>query len=194
MIKDKKDIEIIAGSLGRLRGQLCWGVEWCRLTNLTVNFGSPRLKVVWEPRPRNSLAPILRKYSNTRGVIVRGRWMLSIHMGDWRIIRHKRTIATMSSHMKKKRKALWHLGGQRLVRVAVDRKRVTTRFMFDLDTTLEVRRMNGMSKDELRKDLWWFSEPDGHILSLTGEGELHRTPAQRERSKQRRESGVPKSV
>ena len=66
--------------------------------------------------------------------------------------------------------ALCDLKGQRLTEIQVHPQTGATRFAFDLDTVLEVRRMNRRSKDEL----WIIYGRDGYERSVRAGGRFCR--------------------
>jgi len=170
-MKRNRDISI-RDALKKPIGQLCWGVEWTRQLNLSMSFGSPILEVVREPYKTESKHPLLRQQANCRQVTVRGRWWFWVYLAYWRIERSGKCLATYSSSLRAKSKAFLNLKGQKLVGIRVDPDCGTTRFDFDLDTVLEIRRMESDSKD----DLWLLYEPDGYVLSVRGDGTLEHGP------------------
>ena len=66
--------------------------------------------------------------------------------------------------------ALGDLEGQRLTEIQVVPQTGATRFGFDLDTVLEVRRMHRGSKD----DLWLLYEGDKLVRLVRGDGSYDR--------------------
>jgi len=165
-------------SLRDLPGTLCWGVHFTRLTNLSMQFGEPSLRVVHEPvanirvprKARNVPAEEVQRRANRRQVFVGGRWSLWVYHANWRIIRSGASLASKSSAMRKMGPALLDLQGQRLVGVTVNPRSGATQFEFDLDTVLEVRRQAHSSTDEL----WLLYGSDGYLRSLRGDGSFKR--------------------
>jgi hypothetical protein len=165
-------------SLKGLPGSLCWGVHYTRLTNLSLEFGQPCLRVIHEPVPNKRVArgsrsvPLreIRRRLNRRRIVVRGRWNLWIYLANWRIVRSGVCLASRSSSMRKISPALLDLQGQRLVRAVVDPRSGATQFEFDLDTILEVRRKDRRSTDEL----WLLYGLDGYQRSVRGDGTFKR--------------------
>lgn len=164
-------------SVKPLLGSLSWGVTY-GLTNLSVQFGEPTLRVVHEPAPniqvprrgRNVPVKEVRRRANRRQVFVGGRWNLWVYHANWRIVRSGACLASKSSSMRKMGPALLDLQGQRLVGVTVNPQSGATRFEFDLDTVLEVRRRDRSSTDEL----WLLYGPDGYQRSVRGDGTFKR--------------------
>ena len=66
--------------------------------------------------------------------------------------------------------ALRDLKGQRLTEIQLVPQTGATRFEFDLDTALEVRRMDPRSKEEL----WRIYGRDGYVRSIRGDGAFGR--------------------
>jgi len=72
--------------------------------------------------------------------------------------------------------ALRDLKGQRLIDIRILPETGATRFGFDLDTVLEVRRMCRGSKDEL----WRLYERDKLVRFLRGDGTYEREKLRRD--------------
>jgi len=72
--------------------------------------------------------------------------------------------------MRKIAQALLDLQGQRLLDIRVNPESGATRFNFDLDTILEVRRKRQLSTDEL----WLLYGLDGYERSMRGDGTFKR--------------------
>ena len=165
-------------SLKGLIGSICWGVTYNRLTNLSLQFGKPRIRVIHEPVPNISVPlprsniPIeeIQRRANRRQIAVEGRWALWIYYGNWRIVRSGLCLATTSSSMRKITPALLDLQGQRLVRADVSLKTGASRFTFDLDTVLEVKRRDCCTT----KELWLLYGVDGYERSLWSDGTFER--------------------
>ncbi len=165
MTEKKLSIVDFDRSVKRLLGELCWEVTWYRSTNLSLRFGKPRVEVIREPRASASL-----RSSARRLVAVSGYWELWVFLSHWRIVQSGGCLATGSSSFRKKRMAMATLEGQRLTEIRIKPETGATRFAFDLDTVLEVRRMAPHSKDEL----WLLTEQDRCVHTLHGDGAYRR--------------------
>ena len=157
-------------SVRRLLGQFCWEVEWSNLGNLSMQFGKPRTVLLREPIKSKSRNKKVRWQQSRRMVAVCGDWKLWIHVAHWRIVRFGKCLATGSSSYRKKYSAMQELHGQRLLGIHVNRRTGASRCEFDLDTVLEVRRMDRCSSDEL----WVLYGPDGYERSVRGNGTFGR--------------------
>jgi hypothetical protein len=174
MATDHISLTEIDRSVKGLFGNLCWNVHWMRATNLSMEFGQPRIWVIHQPKrdiriakhSRGVSIKAIRRRLNRRQVAVKGQWSLWIYLAHWRILRSGMILASSSSSLQKISPALLDLQGQRLVRAAVSRDNGATRFEFDLDTVLEVRRRNRFTPDEL----WLLYGRDGYVRSMRGNG------------------------
>jgi hypothetical protein len=164
-------------SLKPLLGCLSWGIAYS-LTNLSMEFGKPSIRVIHEPMPnvridrKSQSVPLreIRRRVNRRQVSVGGQWRLWIYLANWRIVCSGACLASKSSSMRKMAPALLDLQGQRLVGVNINPKSGATAFKFDLDTVLEVRREHSHSKDEL----WILYGVDGYQRAMHGDGSFGR--------------------
>jgi hypothetical protein len=164
-------------SLRPLRGSITWRVSY-GIDNLSMEFGMPSLRVVHEPvlnpttvsGAKEISAKVIRRNLNRRRVSVTGRWSLWIYFAHWCITRSGSRLASQSSSSRKMRPALRDLQGQRLLRVDVCSGTGETRFEFDLDTVLDVRRIKCKSKDEL----WLLYGVDGYERAVRGDGTFSR--------------------
>lgn len=163
-------------SLKPLLGSMCWNVTY-NLVNLSMELGEPILQVIHEPvsNVRSSQAgePLpthLMHCLPRRRVAVRGHWTLWIYHAHWRIVRSGVGLASGSSSMQAITPALLDLQGQRLIRARVNPGSGATRFEFDLDTVVEVRRKRRRSCDEL----WLLYGLDGYERSVRGNGAFSR--------------------
>lgn len=166
-------------SVKPLLGSISWGVAY-GLANLSMQFGAPSLRVVHEPAPEIRVArkgkgrsvsiKNIRRCANRRQVSVSGRWDLWIRYAHWRIVRSGVCLASGKSSMKKMRPAILDLQGQRLLGLNINPENGATRFEFDLDTILEVRREHRTSMNEL----WFLHGPDGYERSVGGNGTFRR--------------------
>ena len=157
-------------SVKPLLSKVCWEVDWSNLDNLSLKFGKPRIKILREPYKTKSRNKGVRRQASRRLVSVIGYWKLWIYLAHWRIVRFGKTLTTGSSSYQKKFMAMQELGGQQLVGICVARQHGATRFEFDLDTVLEVRRYNCRSTDEL----WLLYGDDGYERSVHGDGTFWR--------------------
>lgn len=148
-----------------LYGQPCWGIDYRRQTNLSMNFGAPALQVR-EPYTTNSPSPTVQQLASRRLVTIRGEWWLWLWCCYWRLTLKQRILATGSSAQKKIDNAISHLAGQKLISTSVDPKSGFTRFEFDLGCELQCRRFDRESDDEL----WLLYRPRGYVLSVNGNG------------------------
>lgn len=64
------------------------------------------------------------------------------------------------------------LSGQKLIHVDINRINGFTRFSFDLNTCLEVRR----TKKDKNDELWLLYRPNGYVLSIKGNGTFDHEP------------------
>ena len=175
----KRDISILDldRSMKRLLGSLSWNVR-CGLTNLSMEFGKPRVRIIHEPVPNirllragtNVRKKEIRRHANRRAIAVTGCWTLWIRHAYWRIVRSNVCLATTCSSMRKMTSALWDLEGQRLIRVSINSQTGATRFEFDLDTILDVRRKCSCSEDEI----WVMYGADGYERSVRSDGSFKR--------------------
>ena len=158
---------MLADWFGAVAEQMCWGLEWSPVTNLSMSFGQPTIEVVREPyRPRSRVEEV-RRNAMRRIIAVRGRWWLWLYLAYWSISRERQTLATTSSPLYKKQAALLDLRGQKLRDVHILNGTGATRFVFDLGTILDVKRSRGDVGD-----IWLFYGPDDRVLSLRGDGML----------------------
>jgi len=153
--------------LEALRGQYCWGEHYMEQVNLSMSFGPPRLRVTSVPRESKS------RLAGQRVVDVKGKWWLWVYLAYWRVLEKGRTLASTSSAMRKKQRAIGFLNGQKLRDMRVDVCTGSTSFVFDLGGVLEVRRFERDS----RKELWLLYEPSGYVLHVRGDGTYDHGPA-----------------
>ena len=160
-------------TLKRLRGQVCWGVSWSRMLNLSMSFGAPGFKTFPALSHTRSRRAAIGENASRPLIVVRGRWWLWVYMAYWRILHSDTCLASSSSPLRRKLGAFAHLHGQKLIKIEVVSNTYKTRWEFDFGCVLEVRRMNPRARDEL----WLLYEPDESVLSLRGDGTLEREPA-----------------
>jgi hypothetical protein len=165
---------IISNTFQPLCGQPCWGLSYDRQLNLSMNFGMPSLQIR-EPASSNSRSKVIRRHFSRRRVTVRGQWWLWIYVCRWRLSADGKGLATASSSLRRIRQAIAQLEGQKLVSAHVDSKTGATLFTFDLGCTLDCRRLERDTDDEL----WMLYKPNGYVLSVHGNGTLrhHRASA-----------------
>lgn len=149
----------------RLYGHPCWGLEWSRQMNFSINFGKPSLKVR-EPYVTRSQFQVVQDLSSRRLVTVRGEWWLWLWCCHWQLSMNTDILATGSSSIRRIEKGMSQLSGQKLVSLSVNERTGFTRFDFDLGCHLHCRRFERDSKDEL----WTLYRPSGYVLSVHGNG------------------------
>ena len=161
---------IISRTFRRLYGKPCWGVQYDRQLNLSLNFGKPSLRIR-EPRGTKSKSPLVQQIFSQRQVRVRGQWWLWIFCAYWRLSLLNMPPVTGSSSGKHINEAIARLDGQKLTLVDVNSLTGATRFGFDLGGTLECRRFAQDSAD-----LWTLYEPSGNVLAVQGNGTFSHGP------------------
>ncbi len=154
----------------KLLGQMCWGVHFSRLLNLSMNFGKPRLRVR-EPYRASAKSDAVRRIAAGRLVAPKGPWWLWIYLAHWKLCTWGQKVRSGSSPLRRIDAALRHLEGQKLVAAAVDERSGATRLAFDLGGVLHVRR-RARNADEL----WMLYEPSGYVLSVHGDGSWSHEP------------------
>ena len=145
----------------RLHGELCWGLQFDRQLNLSMNFGRPSLSII-QPFKTKSDSEVFRR----RAVTVRGEWWLWIYLCHWRITQDTHELATSSASFRRIDKAIRQLDGQALVSVEIHPETGATRFSFDLGGVLHCRRYERNSEGRL----WILYTPGGYCLSIHGNG------------------------
>jgi hypothetical protein len=156
---------IIYKTFRKIYGKPCWGLEYDPQLNLSMSFGDPILRIQ-EPKQSKSKNSLVRDLLSRRRVTVKGKWWLWIYCAYWKISLNGSRAATSSSSFLQISKSLAKLQGQVLNEVHVNPRTGATRFDFDLGGVLEVRRFERKSED----DLWMLYEPNGHVLTLRGDG------------------------
>jgi hypothetical protein len=160
-------IDLITESFKPVYGIPCWGVRWDPQLNVSLNFGSPSLKIR-EPYKTKSRSNMIKRLAARRQITIRGEWRLWVYGSYWKIFMKGEQFASSSSPIRKKEIAIGNLEGQKLTRVDVELRNGKTKFEFDLGGILEVRRFDAESDLEL----WLLYQPDGYVLSCTGDGKL----------------------
>ena len=161
-------------SLKPLVNDFCFEASWSKLLNVSFSMGNPRLEILREPikfegdKRKKSL---IRRCS-TRLVVVKGEWNIIIWSLNWRVFRDGACIARSGASCTTYKKciAVYGLKGQRLVQIQISKENGTTRFEFDLDSVLEVRR----SKYRTIQNLWTLSDASGDIWVMSSDGTLQR--------------------
>jgi hypothetical protein len=90
------NLKFIKRSFQPLYGQPCWGLNYDRYLNLSMNFGKPSL-CVQEPFNTNSQSEVVQRLAARRLVTVRGKWWLWICYCSWRLTSSGLPLATASS-------------------------------------------------------------------------------------------------
>lgn len=160
-----KKMKTIASATKGLIGKLCWGVQWEHQLNMSISFGSPRLRIR-EPYSSKSQNRFIREIASFRNVVVKGEWWLWIYCAFWRIVIPSVVIAKSSSPLCIKRKAMARLNGQRLVDIRVDPHSGSTEFEFDLGAILQARPFEKGND----ADVWTLYKPNGYVLGVKGNG------------------------
>ncbi|MBC8109340.1 MAG: hypothetical protein H7Z14_22340 [Anaerolineae bacterium] len=153
-----------ANHFSKLLGEVCWGLNYERQLNLSLNFGPPRLKI-YEPRKSKSESSAVRRLMAQRHVIIKGKWWLWIYQGDWRLrLRNHDEIRSTSSSTRIDR-TLRVLAGQKLTQVKVHRQTGSTTFSFDLGARLDVA-----SKSREAVALWMLYKKNGKVVRVWSDG------------------------
>ncbi|QDU81624.1 hypothetical protein Pla110_33670 [Polystyrenella longa] len=157
--------QIIDQWLQPLYGQPCWGLNYGRQTNLSLNFGEPSLSIR-EPYCTESSSETVQQQASQRNVTVHGEWWLWLWCCYWQLTLSNEVLATGSSSNKKIEKAISLLSGQKLVAASVNQSSGFTQFQFDLGCELKCRRYGDDNQDEL----WNLYMPNRYVLSVHGDG------------------------
>jgi hypothetical protein len=166
------NVKVIGRSVQPLYGQPCWGLHYERSLNLSMNFGTPSLRVR-EPFNTDSKSEAVRRTAARRLVTVRGEWWLWIYCCYWRLTSDGPELATGSSSFRRIERATAQLEGQELVSVEVEPETGATRFIFDLGCVLHCRRF----ERDTDAELWMLYKPSGYVLSVHGNGTFSRQRA-----------------
>ena len=149
MGKREEELLTLDATLRPLFGELCWDVDYSSVTNLSMELGAPTVRVLREPFKTQKRSAEIRRNASRRLVSVSGFWNIWIYDAHWRIVRCGRCLATGSSSYRKKLLAIQELTGQRLVAASIDVDTGATRFQFDLETAVNVRRRDRSSIEDL---------------------------------------------
>lgn len=151
-----------------LYGQPCWGLNFDRQLNLSMNFGQPTLPIR-EPYESTSPSSLVQRMASQRRVTIRGEWWLWLRLCHWRLSLNDVVLATGSSSLRRIENAMSHLDGQKLAALSVNAETGWTRFTFDLGGQLECRRFRRESDDEL----WLLYRPRRYVLPMYANGCYH---------------------
>ena len=160
----------IEGVFAPIYGLPCWGVNYGRYLNLSLNFGPPRLRIR-EPRSTVSRSVVVRRNAARRLVTVKGRWWLWIYVSYWRLSYNGIVVSNRRWPAPRKMPdMLRDLEGQKLIRARVNSKTGATRFDFDLGAKLEVWKVD----DREVYELWtlYVCSPQRRVFSLHSNGDL----------------------
>jgi len=156
---------VIEKAFQPLYGQSCWGLNYERQLNLSMNFGKPSLDVR-EPFKTDSKSEIAQRIAASRRVTVHGEWWLWITRCWWRLTSDDLGVTTDSCSLRRIERATRQLDGQKLVSVGVVPQTGATSFVFDLGCVLHCRRFE---RDD-DAELWILYKPSGYVLSVHGNG------------------------
>ena len=151
-------------------GQPCWGVNYERYLNLSLNFGPPHLSVR-EPHSSAARSKVVRRKAARRLVTVRGRWWLWIYVSYWRLSYNGVIVSNQRWPAPRKMPDMLHdLEGQKLTCVRANPQTGATRFDFDLGAKLEVWKLD----DDEVYELWtlYVYSPRRRVFSLHSDGSL----------------------
>ncbi len=138
-----------------------------------MNFGRPSLQIR-EPQDSAGASPPVRRHMARRHVAVRGRWWLWVFLARWQLtLGGTGEVVRWTSPRRARTEGLRDLDGQRLTALRVDPADGRTRFSFDLGAELDVWRL---TRDRVGDRLWTMYLPDGHVIVVTGNGEIRRKP------------------
>ena len=143
----------------------CWRVGWDVQLNLDLSFGEPKLHIR-EPYHSSARAPRVRALAARRLATVRAEYWLWIYLARWKIKLADGRSATQSSSSRLKDLVCAGLEGEKVKEVEVDPVTGRTRFIFDLGSALQVRRINA----EEDAEIWTLYKPHGLTLSVRGDG------------------------
>jgi hypothetical protein len=157
--------KIITQTFEQFSGLPCWGVKHGQMMNLSMNFGTPSLRIR-EPIISNGMSEWARRKLSRRNVTVGGEWFLWLFGCFWHLSSNGNPLATGSSSQRKIDQAICELDGQKLIEATVNPINGATSFSFDLGCLLECRRFGPDSNT----DLWSLYKPSGFVLSVYGNG------------------------
>lgn len=158
-------MKIIQEHFSEIIGKPCWGLKYDRQTNLTLNFGTPFLRIE-EPRKSKSKMKSIREYFASRRIYVKSDYFFWVYFARWKIIQNNKTLATNRYSFKKITSAISYLDGQIIERIEVDSNTGKTILTFDLGGSLIIKRWSANEIDEL----WCLHKPDKNVLSVYSNG------------------------
>jgi hypothetical protein len=147
-----------------LIGKVCWGVNYERQLNLSMNFGAPSLHIR-EPRISKSKLRVVREAFARRLVTVRGDWWLWVYLARWKLSVRTAPSISDSTPIRQMKRALDELSGQQLKSVSTDTKTGATTFTFDLGAKLAIT-----PQLRRRSELYLLYRPAAHTLVVWNEG------------------------
>jgi hypothetical protein len=103
-----------------------------------------------------------------RNVTVRGAWFLWIEQAYWKLSLRDFDAVSGAYSYRRIQMALARLDGQRLLHVAIDSRTGATRFTFDLEGILTVRRFGPSPPGEL----WTLYTPMHTVVTIRGDGQF----------------------
>ena len=154
----------IADLFQPLVGLPSWNVTKGHGSFLTIEFGTPRLKIR-EPRDVPNAMPRVRQLFARRLVTLHGQWHLWIYCCGWRIRMPGKVLAHNESTDEEIAEACRELNGQALTEVRHTTVVGQTYFGFDLGGVLET----GPYNDELVEQ-WMLFLPDGNVYTYRSDG------------------------
>jgi len=157
---------IITKSFAPMIGLPCWGLNFERMLNLSMNFGDPSLKIR-EPIDRPAKLEANRRNNARRLVTVKGEWWLWIYCSFWKIVANGKRLAAQSSSLRTIEKGMNNLQGQKLIAVDIRPDTGATRFAFDLGAELHCRRFERETEHD---ELWTLYKPSSFVLAVYGDG------------------------
>lgn len=153
-----------------LIGLPAWFVRRGHGSFLTLEFGSPSLRVrepkVATPDMSEEVANIVR----SRKVTPRGEWHLWIYCCHWRLLSRGEEIAWSDASDKKIAAAVKELDGQILTAAEADPAQGTSLFKFDLGATLQTWPYG---RDDTQ---WMLYMPSGDVFSYRDDGSYSLEP------------------
>lgn len=153
----------LESSLRPMINSLCWESHWNATKGLSLRFGEPFVEEI-------GVQDLPDGFPNRRRRIsIRGTWNLWVYLAFWSIDANGTTLASSSSGVSDTISAVDALKGQRLIDASTCKNSGKTRFVFEFDTSLTVRRRLAKSKDEL----WVIYGRDGKQRTICGDGSFH---------------------
>lgn len=160
------NVTCISKTFQQLFGEPCWGLHYDPQLNLSMNFGTPSLRVLREPFKTKSKSETVQRLAARRLVKIRGRWWLLLSCCHWLLSSAEHRLATSSSSYRRIQCAIRQLNGQKLISAQIEPTTGATRFGFDLGGVLECRRFGKDSNEEL----WILYKPSRYCLSVYANG------------------------